>query len=374
MEVLVPELWERDLARWCEAGLIEPAAAERVRAYEAAQAQLPKWRWPVLAALSLGGLLVGAAILLFIAAHWDRFSEAARFGSVLTLVVIFHLAGALVAERFPLLATVLHTVGTVCLGAGIYLTGQIFNLQEHWPTGVLLWALGAWAAWWLLGDWPQAALGALLVPVWLSSAWLTMIGFESGYDKILTEGLLLLALTYLTALPPGKESPERQALVWIGGLALIPAVLAVIFANRAEPVGYGWGWLLSLGLPLGLAWWLRRQAVWMNLVAALWVVLLGASSPGLFAGAGPSLVTYALCLAGAVGLIAWGVHESLSELIHQGLAGFTLTVLCFYFSTVMDKLGRSASLAGLGILFLLGGWLLEKTRRRLLAGLKKGEA
>jgi hypothetical protein len=33
----------------------------------------------------------------------------------------------------------------------------------------------------------------------------------------------------------------------------------------------------------------------------------------------------------------------------------------------MDKLGRSASLIGLGILFLGGGWLLERTRRRLLA-------
>jgi hypothetical protein len=40
----------------------------------------------------------------------------------------------------------------------------------------------------------------------------------------------------------------------------------------------------------------------------------------------------------------------------------------------MDKLGRSASLIGLGLLFLLGGWLLEKTRRRLVARLEKSEA
>jgi hypothetical protein len=40
----------------------------------------------------------------------------------------------------------------------------------------------------------------------------------------------------------------------------------------------------------------------------------------------------------------------------------------------MDKLGRAASLIGLGLLFLLGGWLLEKTRRRLVAQLEKGEA
>jgi hypothetical protein len=39
----------------------------------------------------------------------------------------------------------------------------------------------------------------------------------------------------------------------------------------------------------------------------------------------------------------------------------------------MDKLGRSASLVGLGLLFLLGGWLLEKTRRRLMERLQRGE-
>jgi hypothetical protein len=43
-----------------------------------------------------------------------------------------------------------------------------------------------------------------------------------------------------------------------------------------------------------------------------------------------------------------------------------LTLILFYFSQVFDKLGRSASLIGLGVLFLLGGWLLERLRRRLV--------
>jgi len=44
-----------------------------------------------------------------------------------------------------------------------------------------------------------------------------------------------------------------------------------------------------------------------------------------------------------------------------------LTVIIFYFSNVMDKLGRSVSLIGLGVLFLFGGWVLERTRRQLVA-------
>jgi hypothetical protein len=51
-----------------------------------------------------------------------------------------------------------------------------------------------------------------------------------------------------------------------------------------------------------------------------------------------------------------------------------LTVLFFYFSNVMDKLGRSASLIGLGLLFLIVGWGLEPTRRKLVAKVKAAAA
>jgi hypothetical protein len=47
--------------------------------------------------------------------------------------------------------------------------------------------------------------------------------------------------------------------------------------------------------------------------------------------------------------------------------GFALTVCCFYFANIFDKLGRSLGLIGLGILFIGGGWWLERTRRRLVA-------
>ena len=78
-----------------------------------------------------------------------------------------------------------------------------------------------------------------------------------------------------------------------------------------------------------------------------------------------------MCALGFIGLIVWGLMEARKERINLGVAGFALTVLFFYFSNVMDKLGRSASLIGLGLLFLLGGWLLERTRRQLVARLEK---
>ncbi len=376
--------WERYLERWVAGGLIDATAAERIRAYEAAHQKALGLRWPVLLAISLGGLLVGAGVLLFVAAHWETLSPSARFGLVLALVALFHIAAALVSEHFPALTTTLHAIGTICLGAGIFLAGQIFNLEEHWPSGFMLWALGALVAWAFLRDWPQAALVALLTPLWLIAEWAEATRGWIGREKIVFEGLLLLSFTYLTALLPDKETPVRKALVWIGGLALIPLVVFVILST--ESIGqrfslpenyYVSGWSVALALPLALACWLRRSASWMNFIAALWVIALGTTSLRAQPSGDPLLAmwrelgVYGMCALGAIGLIVWGLKEARKERINLGVAGFALTVLAFYFSTVMDKLGRSASLMGLGLVFLLGGWLLEKMRRRLIASLKE---
>jgi len=76
------------------------------------------------------------------------------------------------------------------------------------------------------------------------------------------------------------------------------------------------------------------------------------------------------CAIGAVGLSLWGIHDARPERINMGIAAFACTVFAFYFSSVMDKIGRSASLMGLGVLFLGGGWILERTRRRLMARIR----
>jgi hypothetical protein len=54
------------------------------------------------------------------------------------------------------------------------------------------------------------------------------------------------------------------------------------------------------------------------------------------------------------------------------MAGFAVTVIAFFFSSVMDKLGRSASLIALGTLLLAGGWQWEKLRRRLVTQVRVG--
>jgi hypothetical protein len=71
-------------------------------------------------------------------------------------------------------------------------------------------------------------------------------------------------------------------------------------------------------------------------------------------------------------MIAWGVYEFRPERINLGMSGFALTILFFYFSSVMGKLGRSASLISLGALSMVGGWYWERVRRGLVARTRLG--
>ena len=372
--------WESHLERWTAAGVVDAATAEQIRHWEAGHARPGGLRWPILLALAFGALTLGAGVLLFVSAHWDQLDAAGRMTLVVSMVAVFHAGGAAAAARFQSLSVALHTVGTVALGAGIALTGQIFHLSEHWPAAVLLWAVGAAIAWILLRHWTQAALVAILVPYWLAGEWCVRISeSQSYYWAPIAAGICALSITYLSARRAANDGPLRKALAWLGGLALLPAA----FVTGAG-VGMSWhseersivAWSIAGLLPLAVAVALRgRAAVW-NGGAVAWVLLLAsiANRPSqgfIFNDPHASIPLYAWCLVGSIGLAAWGVRESRSERINLAMAGFAITLLCFYFSSVMDKLGRSASLILLGLLFLGGGWLLERTRRRLISQIRQ---
>ena len=369
----------RFVERWVDAGIVDAPTAARIRRFEAEHADSARWRWSTWVALAFGGLMLAAGVLLFVSAHWDEMSPAARLGLVLLMVTIFHAGGAMTTRTSPVTSTALHTMGTVVLGAGIYLAGQIFNLDEHWPAGLMLWALGAAIGWAVLGQWPQTVLLAILVPVWLSSEWHVLLMERAIWlpECIRASGELLLALTYFTAVRSGAPGASRRALVWLGGIALLPATAylalssSFLFVHGVHPE---WptdllviGWSVALGLPLLLAFVLRGSGAWTNLLATVWVTLATRLDAG-------GIAVFAWWALGATGLVAWGVSDTRRERINMGVVIFAVTVTAFYFSHVMDQLGRSASLVGLGLLSLVGGWVLERVRRQLVSQLQGGLA
>ncbi len=375
--------WPSALKRWLDAGVLDAAAAERIRAFEASRGGVHRQGRLTLVAFSLGALLLAAGILLFVAAHWDRMSPGGRFSLVLALVAALHAGGAVAARSSPGLSATLHAVGTAAFGAGIYLSGQIFHMAEHWPAALMLWSIGAAVGVILLRQWPQVLWLAVLAPAWLWGEWTSAQPPHAAWRGLspVAVGIFLLACAYLMARPADSAVRWRRALAWLGAVALIPAGVALAMSSDIDWARFGAdypevkgaprivAWTVAIALPLALAWFLRgREAAWL-LAALAWALALMQVSPRSDAG---ELAMYGLLALGAVGVVFWGLRDQQRLAINVGVLGFALAVLGFYFSSLYDKLGRALGLIGIGVLFIGGGWLLERARRRLIGRLQEG--
>jgi uncharacterized membrane protein len=395
------------LARWQKAGILDAETAARIRAHEARsavagsaadakergselRARVVGIRWQGIAALILGALLLACGVVLFVSAQWDEISPGARFALVLAMVAVFHIGGGLARSSFAGMSSALHAVGTVATGAAIALVGQIFNIQEHWPAAVLLWALAAIAGWMLLHDQAQQILALLLAPGWMICELGYRMEGHIGSDVYMGRLFFVGAILYVTFFLGSRRKAVQGILFAAGAIAAIAGI--VLMQSNWESwyagqmfIPFGtrvWAWIAIAALPLIVAAfhghkglipvaaaiafaialpWCYRSRTWTQSNGAGWISTYTVTSPNLMA--------HALVAAFALFICWWGVRMMSRALVNLGIFGFAVAVGWFYYSNIYDALGRSLGLIGLGILFLAGGWALEMTRRRLLAGM-----
>jgi uncharacterized membrane protein len=378
---------EHYLLRWQKAGLLDEATAASIRIYETSQAKPTGRQWQVLLALILGALLLGAGVLLFVAAHWDEVSPISRLLLVLFMLVFFHGLGVLFRERFDGLSTALHAVGTIASGAAVALVGQIFNMQEHWPAAVLLWALCAAAGWYLLRDQFQETLALLLVPAWLISEFIERTKHFSGAQTFTARIIAVIAAAFLVSFLRSQRRAVFGILFTAGAIALAisTGILSEGWPSRYVaaafiPMSYRIIAFALMAAACVFAWLRGHSDAVPAAVVAIGAIIL----PWLhntvtttefgtpWTRSEPNIFFYVLVAAIAISFVAWGVHRSSIALVNFGMIAFAVTVFWFYFSSVMDKLGRSLGLMLLGVLFLAGGWVLEQTRRRLVSSIAGG--
>ena len=388
---------ESMLNRWQSAGVLDSQAAARIRAWEAEQKSPARPQktaaglaWQGVVALILGGILLATGVILFVSAHWDDMGPGSRFALVAGMVTVFHFAGGLVREKYLSLSTTLHAVGTVATGAAIALVGQIFNIEEHWPAAILLWAIAALAGWALLRDQAQQVLSLLLVPAWIFCELEYSTDRNIGQAQYLGRFLFVWAIFYLTMILGSHRRVVHGVLLAIAAVAAPVGVGIMAEGWRsygAEPfIPFGtrvWAWAVIAAVPLAIAafrghWGLIPPAcAILTAIALPWCqhieVQRGAPEFGVraYMYTEPNLAAHAWVAAFAVFIIFWGMRQASRGLVNLGVVYFGIAVAWFYFSNVFDKVGRSLGLIGLGMLFLLGGCALEMTRRRLLARMEQ---
>jgi uncharacterized membrane protein len=383
--------YESLLNRWQKAGVLDAEVAHRIRAFESEQSgpagqNSKSLGWQGTVALILGAILLACGVVLFVSAHWDEIGPGARYTLVIAMMAVFHLGGAWARERFHGLSTALHAVGTVATGAAIALVGQIFNIQEHWPGAVLLWAIAAVAGWILLRDEAQQILTLLLFPAWLFSEISLAAEGHIGENVYLGRFLIVWAVLYLTYFLGSKRKAVQGVLFVAAAVALLIGVLMDLEGWRSWgtqtylPFGTRmWDWTYIAVIPLAIA----LVRLWKSVAPVVVALALSVALPWCmeirtqhfdngrfhqtFTYAVPNLWAHALVAALTVFIIWWGVRQVSRALVNLGIVGFAIAVGWFYFSDIFDKVGRSLGLIGLGVLFLAGGWALERWRRRLIS-------
>ena len=375
------------LNRWQSAGVLDADATARIRAYESQQERPSGLKWQGRVALILGGILLASGVALFVSAHWDELGPGWRYTVVMLMVAIFHIGGGIAREKYHGLSTALHAVGTLATGAAIALVGQIFNIQEHWPAAILLWAIASLAGWVLLRDEAQQTLTLLLFPAWIFCEWSYSAKGHIGIDVYLGRMLIAWAVLYLTLFLGSERKIVRGILFAASAISVVVGIVMLLDSWRSWAYTQSflplhtriWGWVYIAALPLLFSLFRLRKSA----VPVLVGIFLGIALPwstrtwteyynygtthGSYTRTDPNLAAHALVTAFTVFLIWWGVREVSRALVNLGIVGFAISVGWFYFSNLYDKMGRSLGLIGLGVLFLAGGWALEKTRRSLLA-------
>ncbi len=377
------------LVRWRKAGLLDAQAEDRIRTYEVAQEkfEITGIRWQGMIALILGAILLVCGVVLFVSARWDQFAPGVRFAITVGMVAAVHLSGGLAREKMATLSAALHAAGTAAAGAAILITGEIFNMQAHWPAAILLWTLAAMSGWLLLRDQAQQTLALLLAPAWMCCELNFYMAGHIGADAFMGRALFIWSILYLTFFTRSDRKVVQGTLFAVAAIAAVIGSMMMTagwasFSSTQTFVGFTtrfWAWAAIAALPLAIAAFHGHKGLIPIALATLYAVALPwcnrvwtqtQSVGGAYrtiTRTEPNLAAHAIMVLFAAFLCLWGVRIASRALVNLSVVYFGLAVAWFYFSNIWDKVGRSFGLIGLGILFLAGGWVLEKTRRRLMS-------
>jgi uncharacterized membrane protein len=221
-----------EIDRWTAENIITAEQAARLRARYPAPA--PSRPWGLIVFFGIGAVVIGLGVILLFAYNWDAIPKVGKLAIVFAAVAAAHGSGLALRSSTDwraMLGEALTLFGTMAFGAGIWLVAQIYNINEHFPNGFLIWGLGALAMAWALGSIGQALLATVTLTIWgatevfsygAPAEWaapLLIVGIAPLVWRLRSAVLLaaLLAALYLL-LPANAE-------YWAGGAGAFLAAL-----------------------------------------------------------------------------------------------------------------------------------------------------
>jgi len=356
---------ERLVARWQHEGLIDAETASRLNAD--LEKRGPRFSLGSVLA-TLGGLLLGAAVIMLVAANWQDMPRMARIGLIFALIWVCYVGGAWRQTRGDtVLPQALYIIAAASFGAGIALVGQMYHMSGDVHSAAVVWAVGVFAAAFLLRSSVLTAFGAAVACFYLSTymfdndygslsyRWigplLVLVGAIAArftQSRHAAHILCLFVLGWATLLYSENESRVILGLMLATGVALM---LADAFAHQAvqkltrfaHPLA-SYGFLLAL-LALGILQIdqivspIFNEAVTQDVIYGILVLVL-------------SIAALAIC------------GRDNGSLRSIAYAAFSFEVLYLAFTTVGSMIGTSGFFLIAGVLVLLLATFVRRMENR----------
>jgi uncharacterized membrane protein len=358
---------EADLARWETDGVITPAALAAIRV---ALPPLPPGINIAVVVAIVGGLLIAAAFLAFVAAHWTELGRLLRLAMLLVGIVSAHGLGAWFARASqPVLADLCASVGAIIFGAAIALVGQMYHLGGDFAGGMLLWAMGALAAAALTGS-----RGALAVALVAACIWSNMRVYETHDAPHLSFVVIWLTAAGLALARNSRVAAHLVALAalpWWFATALLAAPLSpYVLADGAAL-------LFGAGLALAVAPWQRASSagtvlsIYGALSLAGVAILEAATANEVFRAHAGGHPLWAISCGIAGVIFAFGAAATTRRAgaaFAASAIGLVLLASAVWTPPHVGEPWRAYTLALCAMLCLVASGMLDAARPRIVAG------
>ena len=387
------ETWSRD-------GLISTNAADAILSKYVSVS--PLYGRLIVTLATLGGILVGVGIILFIGSNWQAIPASIKIALLLISVGITYLSGYWLKYQrdFPRVGGALVFLGTLLFGGSIFLIGQRYHMQVGDPN--LL-------TWWFVGVIPLAYItrSRTILTLALLAA-LGMVGYratlwlESYYGNLeffAWVGLYLVLGVLLYVLGTAHSDDQRFQLYArpyyaLGVVLVFSALYLLTFKFLYEDVFYRLfetdplprifmtrfnitAAIAFAGVVVAFGVTIRKKGISLyrvpyDLVGALFLIAIGYFIVLLpLDGAVLNTIAFNLIFfGGLIGLIFAGYLRGYTLVVNLALFFFGLGVISRYFDFAWELLARSLFFM-LGGLVLLGtGVGLEQFRRRIFRRLR----
>lgn len=402
---------KEEMVEWQRDGIINSTQAEAILKRKGVEEKAYRPGNVITALSTLAVILIGVGIILFFASNWDRMPDSVKIVLLLAATFSSYFAGYVMRfekENYPRAGHALIFLGSILVGASIFLIGQMFNINVDATWLFLLWFIAISPMGYFFDSRPTIGLTILTFTYWLS------ISVNMGYissalmlymlfgialysigqlhemtDKwarfrMIYKGFgiffILISYLYFSILPTeyygptydqvGAEMLATSRLLYgaFAVIAVISIIANLLATEKLKSIKYEFYLLLAAFLG-----WLILFAINTN-PELIYTARTNQYGTSYIIDRGLNILLFVVISAFQIILsivtISIGYYKSEGNFVNIGILFFAFGVMQFYINHLQGMLPKGLGLIIGGILLFFFAAYLEKKRRKLLDNMK----